>query len=95
MPATIRIPGPKEADIERTCTDFLALDNWRSFKMEQNFSEKKQKTVGESGMADHMYLRYLYGYESEALCTCEMKEDCACAQVMFIEWKRSLPSYAT
>jgi hypothetical protein len=47
-----------EKDIERTCTDFLACDGWRPFKMEENFSEKKLKRTGEAGMADHLYIRY-------------------------------------
>jgi hypothetical protein len=47
-----------EAHIELAGTQIMEWDGWRSFKMEQNFSEKKQKSVGEPGMPDRLYLRY-------------------------------------
>jgi hypothetical protein len=47
-----------ESDIELAGTQIMGWDGWRSFKMEQNFSEKKRKSVGEPGMPDRLYLRY-------------------------------------
>ncbi len=47
-----------EASIESGITSILEYDGWRSFKMEQNFSEKKRQTFGEAGMPDRLYIRY-------------------------------------
>lgn len=72
---------PKERDIQATCEDLLQLDRWRILRMEQNFSERKIKTVGEVGMPDCLAIRYpqvgqgTYG----AL---------GWAGVIWIEWKR-------
>ncbi len=66
-----------EKDIEKSCTDLLVLDGWRSFKMEQNFSERKRKSVGEPGMADRLYIRYDRAELAPRW-----------AEVMFVEWKR-------
>lgn len=73
-----------EAHIEEACTRILELDGWRSFKMEQNFSEKKLKSVGEPGMPDRLYMRPTMKYppslphSSMALYT----------EVFWVEWKR-------
>lgn len=55
------IPALKEADIERTITDFLIAEGWRVFHMEQQWSEKKRKTVGERNMPDVLAIRYWAG----------------------------------
>lgn len=47
-----------ERDIEAACTQLLQLDGWRVFHMEQQWSEKKRKSVGEHGMADVLAIRY-------------------------------------
>lgn len=47
-----------ERDIEAACTQLLQLDGWRVFHMEQQWSEKKRKSVGERGMADVLAVRY-------------------------------------
>ena len=47
-----------EADIERTCSDFLALDGWRSLKTDPCSDRARGKGFGEVGMADRLYLRY-------------------------------------
>lgn len=73
----------RESAIEQTCTEILEWDGWRSFKMEQNFSEKKQKLTGEAGMADRLYIRYspIHNPGWRDL-RCEVQAD-----VMWIEWK--------
>jgi len=70
-----------EADIERTCTELLELDGWRSFKMEENFSERKMKRTGEKGMPDRLYLRYNWAYEFRVTYRRVI------ADVLWIEWK--------
>lgn len=79
-----------ERDLENYGTGLLELDGWRSFKMEQNFSERKVKLVGEAGMPDRLYLRY---YDprfdrSEWLEGEGTAWQRAQAQVLFVEWKR-------
>jgi hypothetical protein len=47
-----------EKHIEQTIREFLEWDDWRVFHFEQNFSERKRKTVGEGGMPDLLCIRY-------------------------------------
>ncbi len=95
-------PKLTEAQIQKTCTDLLVADGWRALRMELNFSEKKQKSVGELGMADYLYIRYRpkpYDihedgpdpYNARAIGWWRPVKPCQ-AEVMFIEWKRTLPS---
>lgn len=84
-----------EADIEKTCTELLELDGWRSFKMEQNFSERKVKVTGERGMPDRLYLRYCYGPQGVGRCQCGMVEGCACSETLWVEWKSATGKSAT
>jgi len=55
---TVKAPPVLEKHIEKAITTLLEIDGWRAIKMEQNFSERKRKSVGEAGMADHLYIRY-------------------------------------
>ena len=48
----------KERDIERTCSDFLELDGWRSLKTDPVSDRARGKGFGEIGMADRLYIRY-------------------------------------
>lgn len=89
-----------EADIEKTCTDLLELDGWRSFKMEQNFSERKVKVTGEKGMPDHLYIRSGLTYwliEHAGLDTNDITTYAVLAgsQVMWIEYKSAKGLLAT
>lgn len=77
-------PKLSEAHIERTCTQILAWDGWRSFKMEENFSERKQKRTGEKGMADRLYIRYEWPGERKAI---DIPTSAACCELLWIEWK--------
>ena len=71
-----------ESSIEEGITAILEYDGWRSFKMERNFSEKKQRAFGEAGMPDRLYVRYAYGgsYPKFASGQC-------ISEVLFIEHK--------
>ncbi len=86
MPAKL-----SERDIEKTCTDFLALDGWRSLKTDPVSHREWGKGFGEPGMADMLYIRYLYGPSGAEQCQCGIPagDGCACAEVMWIEWKRA------
>ena len=47
-----------ESDLERQIADYLALDGWYTRHFELNYSERKQRSVGEKGMPDMLCLRY-------------------------------------
>lgn len=72
-----RATAPKltEAQIERTCSDWLALDGWRYLKTSPVSNKARAVGFGELGMADGLYLRY-------------HPKQGALAEVMWIEWKR-------
>lgn len=75
----LKIP---EANIEAAITSILEYDGWRSFKMEQNFSEKKQRAFGEAGMPDRLYIRHLAAWMQAPRIT-----DRALCEVLWIEHK--------
>jgi len=50
--------------------------------MEQNFSEKKLKIIGEAGMPDRLYIRYAY---IDCMYTPYLR---VVSEVLFVEWKR-------
>jgi hypothetical protein len=72
-------PELSESDIERTCTDWLVLDGWRSLKTDPVSDHSRAKGFGELGMADRLYLRYLSRLGNV---------EHGSAQVLWIEWKR-------
>lgn len=80
-----------EADIERQCTDFLALDGWRSLKTDPVSRKEWGKGFGEPGMPDRLYIRYddqedmKPGTPQGVLNSPALR---AIADVMWIEWKR-------
>lgn len=74
-----------EADIEKTCTELLELDGWRTIKTDLKFL--RGLGVQEKGMADRLYIRY--GPSPRDIQRGSTKdnwlpEDC---EVMWIEWK--------
>ena len=71
-----------EAALERTCTDFLALDGWRSLKTDPVRTREWGKGFGEIGMADHLYIRYCFFDDLR------VQYRNAVSEVMWIEWKR-------
>ena len=81
-------PRILERDIERTCTDFLELDGWRSLKTDPVSRREWGKGFGEKGMADHLYIRY--GRFNNATANPYRKPGAMAinAQVLWIEFKR-------
>jgi len=76
-----------ERDIERTCTDFLALDGWRALRTDPCSDRSRAKGFGEKGMADHLYIRYCdprISYVQPQTNTIQR----ALCQVLWIEYKR-------
>lgn len=79
-----------EADLERQCSDLLALDGWRTLKTDPVSRREWGKGFGELGMADRLYIRYgiRYAIEGRGYAVGAglfvSRED----EVMWIEWKR-------
>jgi hypothetical protein len=69
-----------ERDIERTCSDFLALDGWRCLKTDPVSDRSRAKGFGEVGMADCLYIRYSYDDGDESIVSSD-------AEALWIEWK--------
>ncbi len=77
IPSAVKL---SERDVERTCTDFLALDGWRPLKTDPCSDRSRAKGFGEKGMADHLYIRYIDPSFPERLHIM--------AEVLWVEWKR-------
>ena len=72
-----------EADIERTCTEWLALDGWRCLKTNPCSDRARGKGFGELGMADCLYIRYVRDSWNPSF-----RAEAPLCGVMWIEWKR-------
>lgn len=67
-----------ESAIQRTCEDILRAHQWRIFRLEENYSERKRKRVGERGAPDCMAVKYN---------GCLQTPPTGKAQIVHIEWK--------
>jgi hypothetical protein len=74
-----------EKHIEQTCTEWLALDGWRSLKTDPVSRKEWGKGFGEVGMADRLYIRYR---AHDPRCQCVFPHGCVGADVLWIEFKR-------
>lgn len=93
-------PRLKEADIQKACADFLALDGWWPLQTDPCSDRGRGKGFGQRGMADHLFLRpglYLtqrtikFGMPfPPALYMLS-----ACGEILWVEFKRpgALPQY--
>ena len=80
-----------EAQVEETCTQFLALDGWIALVTDPK--QLRGLGVTEPGIADRQYRRYSGPLpESESNTTAQIW---SWAQLMFIEWKRVKNGKAT
>jgi hypothetical protein len=77
-------PKVSEADIERTCTGWLALDGWRGLKTDPVSDRARGRGFGELGMADYLYIRY--GMEGPPPPE-QLPYDRAWCQLLWIEFK--------
>jgi hypothetical protein len=86
-----------EADIERTCTEWLALDGWRCLKTDPVSRPEWGKGFGEKGMADCLYIRYYDHWDSTRPASAGNPNgvspqrgypaSCAPVELIWIEWK--------
>lgn len=75
-----------ERDIQRTCSDLLALDGWRMLRTDPCSDRARGKGFGEIGMADCLYIRH----HVPITWLVPLARDTmyrTIAQVMWIEWK--------
>ena len=89
------MPKLNEAHIQRTCTEYLELDGWRSLRTDPMSRRDWGKGFGELGMADYLYIRYhprSYEFHHDREVPNGIggwdKGVTAQAVVMWIEWKR-------
>jgi hypothetical protein len=82
-----------ESQIARTCSDLLQADGWRMLITDPVSDKSRGKGFGELGMADRLYIRYKLAWYA-ATPTGEI-EPLAWAEVMWIEWKRTVRGKAT
>jgi hypothetical protein len=79
--------------IEAECTRLLEQDGWRALRTDPVSDRGRGKGFGEKGMADHLYIRYLYvesGHLSADLFFHHeptFAEKHAVAQILWIEFK--------
>lgn len=66
----------KEKDIQKAAEQLMEYDGWRIIRCELNYSERKQKSVGEAGMPDTLAIRYAIDHPSAFA-----------SEVLWIEWK--------
>jgi VRR-NUC domain len=78
-----RATDPTEAQLEAAVRDILAYDGWIVRHLEQNWSDRKRKTVGERGMPDLLAIRYGY-MDPQPL---DSASAAAVAEVLYIELK--------
>lgn len=71
-----------EAHIERSCTEWLELDGWRTLKTDPVSDRGRGKGFGEVGMADRLYIRYGYLFDFR-----HVPYQAVVAEVLWIEWK--------
>lgn len=88
---TIRTKPLSEKHIQETCSAFLELDGWRCIRTD--LPHLRGLGVSEPGMADNLYIRYIYRDKADEEVKKEMfnmsaVEVRAEADVMFIEWKK-------
>ena len=78
-----KAPRIMERHIEEAVCALLEIDGWRSWKMEENFSERKMKRTGERGMPDRLFLRYHHANNGCA----KYEWVRACGEILWIEFK--------
>ncbi len=85
---TQTLPRLSERQLEKTCSDFLALDGWRSLKTDPVSDRSRGKGFGELGMADMLYIRYWTGCIDQ---TAHAPPYESWGQILWIEFKRQRP----
>lgn len=79
-----------EADIQRTCADFLTLDGWRPLRTDPCSDRRRGTGFGEKGMADYLFVRYAGVPCGGDGCSGENcgPEFLAPAEVLWVEFKK-------
>lgn len=74
------VPKLSEAQIERTCSDWMEAQGWRKLKTDPVSRKEWGKGFGEKGMADALYIRYRPKALTGLVCA---------AEILWCEWKSS------
>ncbi len=88
---TIRGLAPSEAQIQQTCTEWLALDGWRAIVTDP--PHMRGLGVSEKGIPDRLYIRYCYSGENCSTSAkngsrWDMNARLLHTQAVWIEWKK-------
>lgn len=76
---------PLEKHLQEACAHILELDGWRRLRTDPVSRREWGKGFGEPGMPDDLLIRY------GTIGPC-IPEESALAEVLWVEWKRLLPS---
>jgi hypothetical protein len=79
-----------EKDLQEACARVLELDGWRRLRTDPVSRREWGKGFGEPGMADDLFIRYLFTVESWQAEYSGF--DRSTAEVLWVEWKRLRPS---
>lgn len=82
---TTRTKPLSEAHIQKTCTDYLALDGWRCVRTDM--PHLRGLGVSEPGMADNLYIRYSHDCDGKR-CSCDQYGSTGRAEVLWVEYKK-------
>lgn len=92
MPQRKKAIKISESDIQTAIVDFLTYDGWRAFRTELTVQRERGRVVGERGMPDYCFIRYLDRHEIH--CPCSNGANiiavlkAPAAEVLWIEFKR-------
>lgn len=83
-------PVLTEAQVQQAVVQFLELDGWRAIRTDPVSDKSRGKGFGEVGMPDYLFIRYTHAVlpESGHISDTTFRMLGACAQVLWIEFKR-------
>ncbi len=89
-PRAIRSLAPSEASIQRTCTEWLALDGWRAIVTDP--PHMRGLGVTEKGIPDRLYIRYdgraQIWKDQDKEMGLPFNNSCHVGEILWIEWKK-------
>jgi hypothetical protein len=62
-----------EADVQRTCVDFMIAERWEAIRTDPCSDRARGKGFGAKGMADHLFIRYGVGIGTDTVLWVEFK----------------------
>ncbi len=85
-PATPSVQVLTEETIRQSCVGLLLMDGWENLRTDPCSDRARAKGFGEKGLADDQFIRYRTNPGGRR----RTKVDESVAQVIWIEWKKTL-----